>query len=734
MTVLKTMHKFSYLQGRRTKRTNQSHKSHHIISTLVHVIFVLVAVLVVIMHIDKKDDTLVHHVNMLLPSCLFTSSLTTNTSCNNKAGHTNNSNNNFVQAASFISSTPTTHHHHHQEVKPRMLHLVPSQSIRHSSYHNYKPNNIQHTSSSSSRDVIQKNNAFQEIFDEEAGDTIIIQSSDNNNNTHVNSVANVNVTTNKANLLNSNNTITKKSSNNNYNVTTTTTSIKQSKNKIKNYTNNHQNDNNNNKIQRFKYNGNLPDIYWRAIPMDHLRLHPNYKPLPHPSTITILHSLEDVRNFRQDSWQWDLLHSGRCTTSQASQALGLLEPNVAKLLGIPRSLQKGSMGAYRRLGQMALRTLEEMNDVLCCHYDDNSRDDNNDNDIDDTCSYNNSDMEVDVEVDFDDNDDYEKFEAKFRVLNFNDIHYNNNDEKKKKKDNNKKQHNHHQHQNSRIWRRVPRTRYPFAARYLLQITDDQLVSRRKQTKQYMSTLSSPMRIRMNWGNSQEATAILTALNYFYSIDRGVKIKEVGMCGAGLKYNSTKIGSTQCSNLLLGASPDAVIEYSNGTLEVLEVKNHCPFVPARKYKETEMTNKPTETAMANYRIREMPMIASVPPAYIPQLMMEMMCLGDECKSAVMCRQTATNGAMLIRLRRDDEWIEEMIYWLEKFVNEYVNESQPPPQNFFWFDENQNVSKRYQDFIKRTKELSEEVELVQCIPHSSIQRVVGSNGVRLPLFLD
>ena len=129
-----------------------------------------------------------------------------------------------------------------------------------------------------------------------------------------------------------------------------------------------------------------------------------------------------------------------------------------------------------------------------------------------------------------------------------------------------------------------------------------------------------------------------------------------------------------------------------------------------------------------------MKSSVPPAYIPQLMMEMMCLGDDCRSAVMCRQTATNGAIIVRLRRDDEWIAEMIFWLERFVDEYVQKDEPPQPNFFWFDDDKHISKRYQKFVNRTKEISDEVELVKAIPHGSIQRALGYEGERLPLFLD
>ena len=77
---------------------------------------------------------------------------------------------------------------------------------------------------------------------------------------------------------------------------------------------------------------------------------------------------------------------------------------------------------------------------------------------------------------------------------------------------------------------------------------------------------------------------------------------------------------------------------------------------------------------------------------------------------------------------------MIYWLEKFSENYVNRDEMPPPNFFWFDKNGQVSERYQTFVRRTKELSDEVELVQFVDHGLIQRVLGNRGVRLPLFLD
>ena len=44
--------------------------------------------------------------------------------------------------------------------------------------------------------------------------------------------------------------------------------------------------------------------------MEHLREHPKFIPLPKPETIQQINNIEDVRKFRQDSWQWDALHAG----------------------------------------------------------------------------------------------------------------------------------------------------------------------------------------------------------------------------------------------------------------------------------------------------------------------------------------------------------------------------------------------------------------------------------------
>lgn len=438
--------------------------------------------------------------------------------------------------------------------------------------------------------------------------------------------------------------------------------------------------------------------------MSHLRSHPNFKPLPPASHISHLPTKEHVRYFRQESWQWDYLHQGRCTTSQAAAALGFLEPQAALFLGIPKSLQRGGGGAWQRLRQdtSSIDSLEEMERILC---------ENRKNGID--------------AIDW-------RPGAK---------------------------------ESEKIWIEASKLRnqFPFTAKYVPAVTEEELVSKKIYTEQRIKQSASSLSTRMHWGNAQEATSILTALNYFCGLDKETTIHEVGMCGAGFD----DILDSDLNGLKIGASPDALICYGNGTVEVLEVKNHCPFAWNRspvshgssnrrsgknkkkghKHKRSGNTKDASDVKL--FSIKDFDLECKVPPVYIPQLMMEMFCVGDSihldqqsqqpsepvCTSAIMVRQTATKGAIVLRLRRDEHWLSEMKYFLGEFKKRYVNAGVIPPDDFFYHDE--DVAERYQQFLQKTKDLSEGVEQVACIDHGRIQRMVMDKSASYdtpPLFLD
>lgn len=415
----------------------------------------------------------------------------------------------------------------------------------------------------------------------------------------------------------------------------------------------------------FPLAGNLPDIYWRAVSMEHLRQHPRFRALKEPHEITELSNLEDARSFRQESWQWDVLHHGRCTTSQAVAALGFLEPSVGEVLGVPQAWRRGGMGAFWRLTKKALRSLDEMNKVLC---------------VDEAVSVvsSSSGMPPVWTVPSDDNSS-------------------------------------------------SAPKMSFAADYDYELMESEVKDRKTRARKFSQNEELSRSIRMMWGNTQEASALLTSLNYFAKIDPNFVLEETGMCGAGLNLNTTQ----QLSSLLIGATPDGVLRHSDGRIEALEVKNHCPFYvnsfhgkaknSGGKMKRFGVGSRPFDDDKSN----------GVFSHYVPQLQMEMLCLGPDCRSAVMVRQTATIGALILRMHRDDEWIEEMLYWLHRFHIDFVEKDLPPPKNFFWDAVGKEDRARYRRFVNKTKEIRNSlVEIVARIPNDEVQRM----GEDAPLFLD
>ena len=121
-------------------------------------------------------------------------------------------------------------------------------------------------------------------------------------------------------------------------------------------------------------------------------------------------------------------------------------------------------------------------------------------------------------------------------------------------------------------------------------------------------------------------------------------------------------------------------------------------------------------------------------YIPQLMMEMLCLGENCESAIMVRQTATNGSLILRIKRDNDWIEEMLYWLDRFYQDFVQQEIPPPENFFLEGGDPVDQARYKKFLELTKRIESEVELLEHVPHRAVQRATAKYPVSMDLFFD
>lgn len=397
----------------------------------------------------------------------------------------------------------------------------------------------------------------------------------------------------------------------------------------------------------------VPNVLWLHVPEEHLRAHPEFQPLPPPQTITRIKSWADLKLFRQDSWQWNTMHEGRLTTSKAAAVMGILEQGPAYRLHIPKSLWSSdkALNAFHHLcGATAFRTLREAGQVL-----------------------------IDQPEDQISNAEY--------LRSLKDLR-------------------------KRVWR-------PWASTkgFDWKLCSDSCV----WAAEYVNVVQKkPLQdfgthVRMIWGNVHEATGVLVALNYFHSSKW--KVSECGMFPGEallerLSEKTTFIGKRHMFKLKklhdlgcpIGATPDGIITHPDGTVEALEVKNHCPFWYKWNEKKTVISDRsPTE---------------NVPSWTVPQLQLEMFCIGIHCRSVVLVRLTATKGAVIIRLRRDDDFISFMLSRFIKFYSTFVRRNRRPTKNFL-----------SQDDPIVSAVLKQKGELVAKVPHEMIQR---SRPNSLPLF--
>jgi hypothetical protein len=116
--------------------------------------------------------------------------------------------------------------------------------------------------------------------------------------------------------------------------------------------------------------------------------------------------------------------------------------------------------------------------------------------------------------------------------------------------------------------------------------------------------------------------------------------------------------------LLGASPDGIIQHADGRVEVLEVKCVSPFMslPAGKSPEPAVAEGSSGAAAVKDAMTIVGGFSRSAPGskikagfgvwHVPQLQLEMFCVGAHCRSAVMAILSVT-GLRLYRVERDDE---------------------------------------------------------------------------------
>jgi hypothetical protein len=105
------------------------------------------------------------------------------------------------------------------------------------------------------------------------------------------------------------------------------------------------------------------------------------------------------------------------------------------------------------------------------------------------------------------------------------------------------------------------------------------------------------------------------------------------------------------------------------------------------------------------------------------------LGPECGSCLFVRQTATRGATVVRVRRNDEWLRECFHFINEFKVRFVDKGVHPKQDFFFEEE------RYRKFLDLTMDIAENVEKRGFVEHRDVQRPRARKGEPKPsLFVE
>ena len=204
-----------------------------------------------------------------------------------------------------------------------------------------------------------------------------------------------------------------------------------------------------------------------------------------------------------------------------------------------------------------------------------------------------------------------------------------------------------------------------------------------------------MAARLSWGKTQEGIGMLAAVN---ALDGAVA--ETGLLCAEapgavdrlaerwpVKPCTTPPAPRRCP---IGASPDGLIIYDDGALDVLEIKSTAPFVRASGNKSMELYDRGPHDNLA--------------PWIVPQVMLEIYCAG--AGGAILVSTSATRGAVILRVERDDAYIASMLEFVDSFYERFCDPAAPEdPGPCF------NGGAAFDAFVARTGEIARAATVVE-----------------------
>ena len=206
-------------------------------------------------------------------------------------------------------------------------------------------------------------------------------------------------------------------------------------------------------------------------------------------------------------------------------------------------------------------------------------------------------------------------------------------------------------------------------------------------------------VRLAWGNTAEAGALMQLLNDFRNVE---EIHEVGLCRVSrdvlLKYEEI----CRCKLPQLGASPDAIALIRSDDGEnavervVVEVKNRSPFY---------------RTQSGYYRVGDPPLPKTIPAYHVPQVQLEM--VSANASSCFLCMRNVTRGTSVFRVKRDEEYLKQMFRVIGRLYENYClkDDAKSPPENWLANDPIHAL------LVRKTRDIAQNAQLVTILAPSS-----------------
>jgi hypothetical protein len=119
--------------------------------------------------------------------------------------------------------------------------------------------------------------------------------------------------------------------------------------------------------------------------------------------------------------------------------------------------------------------------------------------------------------------------------------------------------------------------------------------------------------------------------------------------------------------LFGASPDAVVLADDGAVDAVEVKNVSPF------------GQCGVAGGADSYVQDRAPAQTVPAMYMPQLQLEIFCVGPLCRGCYFVSLSAFSGASVFYVPRSDRYIALLLRMLMRMADMYCPTEPPPAPN-------------------------------------------------------